>query len=796
MKASSHYNSGSYHHNARLDPRKKILYFSLPERTLLPFHKERNREMLLVSILPAVWLCWANADDPLDHFKWKEMVQENDNKTWMPYISALLHRGNSDLLIAFPKWKLKTLNFAFVIELLHHNDFQHQVTGRFRKEVGPWETIQFLVKIVKRLYLDFHVKTGIRLHDHGLHVPRMNIILWKLRLDPKLRSRITIQKLIIYSTFHTNRCQHNATIKTGNRFWAKGSFTLCGIFSKFKFFSQGSNTDFALFYYFFLSFVCSVNFDIASLGLVAHGGMARKSYSFIYRGKIQSVSYNMELPWYKHKVTVEVYSFLTEKHQQILLVLTNNMKAFFFDGPGFLSPKYPVTQNSVHIKSSTFQASLLFLHQTTTEGSVSFEQCHASYKRYRLDGTGEAVTLEYSSSVAQQFIALTVFQAPSDSHVNVSFSHYQYTGHETPDCHFGGVTFYDMIYKERSTSYFAMTSVCAPTMYDVSMMQKLNSISFKLMVVVYSYHQYTQFDVTMQLTSSPCKIMRVNVCGRKVPLTFFRSSFYFSKELPPYAGWWKIILPDSSTGCFVIQLSTDIHAKFQQNYHTTPYYTKAQVCGIRFLLTKSAPPQMYLHSIQGFFSDEFGTLVDSYTQSLEMAGEDIIHNPITDANITEWSMNGIYSKVPEQANASDDYHSAPRVEELHQDCSVKLNTEELKAKTFHIFLCSWLPAHKKSKFLKVKFQGIRGRSWMDIYLRPSNHCLSVAAGKLNLQTISQRWIKATRIIEDWVLVLNSASDEVISRLFVNVSMQVKFSPLCQQHKEGGFVFRLLEQKKS
>ncbi len=191
----------------------------------------------------------AQADNPLDHFDWRSRLKENnDTAAWMVYVNVLIYKCSFNQLFVVQQLKLKTLNIEYAVEAIQNDKLAEVITGRYKKLLEPSGLYHQIDYIVKYLHFSLYLQSAEKLQIPNLIRRSMRVAVWHFNLDKKLRVRIRVEKLVIYSTFHTDRCRFNAKILSNDDSGSSERFVLCGIYSNFLYFSHGHRIQFTLSY--------------------------------------------------------------------------------------------------------------------------------------------------------------------------------------------------------------------------------------------------------------------------------------------------------------------------------------------------------------------------------------------------------------------------------------------------------------------------------------------------------------------------------------------------------------------
>ncbi len=310
--------------------------------------------------------------------------------------------------------------------------------------------------------------------------------------------------------------------------------------------------------------------------------------------------------------------------------------------------------------------------------------------------------------------------------------------------------------------------MCDPSVSNPAMLQKVFSVSSQLHIAVYSYSNYSQLNVTMNITSTPCRVARLHLCAWPQMRSHIWNLVSMFEVL---RGKVVFTLDLTKAECSVLQFTTDIHTNVFDNLRLRQeIYMHSIMCKLTFRLEKIIhPPQMFLHELEGFLFNSLLTNSYALKQHFAAAGHDFIHDAQTDVSVTDWDSKGIHSILNHSKHAQ--LHKNPAwCSWLWGYCPMSITLKGLKSRTFHVKYHSVFPSHKKS--LKFMFSGLRGRSWLDIHLKGSKYKTVIVDETEQSLVLFQRWTEVKAIEDNRILILKTDQDKLISKLRVKIQMQV------------------------
>ena len=337
---------------------------------------------------------------------------------------------------------------------------------------------------------------------YDLKYKRSIVFTWNLKPHKSLRTKITFLDFKIYRVF--GHCLHNASIISIFRNSSK-IFTYYGVISQFS--------------------ICPPDFEIKfqiQMGNVWYVQLNTVfdliSTNIIENYKLEDSKFYKSIHVYHLKLTmtyVATYKIVVEKYQKIVLYtkLPLHTYGMIYNGPGFLAQKTTVKANSQLIVINSFQIIVEFVTNYTENRSNSNRDFLLAYftqfgdfKNEELSETRMRVSVSFMSILTgTSYIML--LKSPHQSSVNVTIVHYNFQGVYDPICPYGAVSFFEDLNWKNITE---IKSLCSSS-YE-GYLQNVYSSTGRMLVVFYSYKEYSSLNVTVNVSYTSCKSVRIQSC--------------------------------------------------------------------------------------------------------------------------------------------------------------------------------------------------------------------------------------------------------------------------------------------
>ena len=184
-----------------------------------------------------------------------------------------------------------------------------------------------------------------------------------------------------------------------------------------------------------------------------------------------------------------------------------------YDGPGTKAERL----SGYIIKGTTFQLTIQvcgnILHSANDFAS---NRSNFNYKSKNLIqsknfsiNTDEILTVK-SSMHHDRLIPVVMygFHASKNHHVNLTITDYFYEGLDSAGCSYGGLAAFEII---KGINH-EILSLCNKKTNLLTKHRNIYSAEEKLLVVVYSYRNYSRIRVQLKISSTVCEVIRVDIC--------------------------------------------------------------------------------------------------------------------------------------------------------------------------------------------------------------------------------------------------------------------------------------------
>ena len=223
--------------------------------------------------------------------------------------------------------------------------------------------------------------------------------------------------------------------------------------------------------------------------------------------KLRSLWTNLVWNLYLEQNTIGAMRFqlTTTKHQIFIINFTVNSQATIdlFDGPGTLSPNiYLCNQESY--TTSTFQCAI---HLWTPFTENLERECGFTFVTMPSNISKKIKMSNFlTHTISHELTNSKIWKIFSNVHLKLTIKTIMYTGYNDPICTFAGISVYSA---NKDTE---ITNDCF-SFYDFNIDKDIYPSSNVTLLVLYSYKEYGDLNITMQLSTTQCKPVTIDTCA-------------------------------------------------------------------------------------------------------------------------------------------------------------------------------------------------------------------------------------------------------------------------------------------
>ena len=392
------------------------------------------------------------------------------------YLELTLGKGHLNLKETYVFIKIKILTITI-------NDEKYHFLNKYEKE----QTIVYPVGMVRRvrwmLYGDFKREEEVKIH---------------FTLNEKLHLNLTFHQ-IYFGFRHLHSCAVGE-VRVISHSKNKQVFRYCGIYSDMTNYPQNGKVSI------FLTTITSTKNTIYNVTAIysvidLNRIVTLQKHKFLW----QSLLWNLHLV--PKKVRIMKFRLRTRKYQHFMIRFTceSDMIVELFDGQGTLSANIFKNNQKSHI-TSTFQSIIHLLIPSTDElnsecGFTFLTVFNSVSMTFKLNDS-------FSHTISYAFAKYVLWEIVSYDVVNVTITNLTYTGFNDPLCIFAGITVYSL----NKDLYTEITTECT-SVHNIFTYRDIYSKTNETLLVLYSYQEYGNLSLTMQLSTTKCKPLTINTCA-------------------------------------------------------------------------------------------------------------------------------------------------------------------------------------------------------------------------------------------------------------------------------------------
>ena len=681
------------------------------------------------------------ADDPLDGWNLLSDVRKiNYWRNWTPYVDAyifyhgLSHDTNSTCLTSV----LKMIPFKLNL----HKFVRKQVILKWIEDEflkNPYiRNITSLVYLVQVLH---PVKCKAR--------EKIITFTWNLYLNKKIKTKLIFSQFKIFSN-QLSMCQYNVTISLKPE---GHSVSFCGIYNNYTYYSPRNIIHMFLHYGPVKSFSLLVIFDIISANVIT---TTEINENVTAATLIKRTCTNVQML----NLKVITFHIVTEKFKKISITIGAKLTVYFIDGPGFMSKRFKFNKVNGTFKSSTFQCIMQVKAQESFPLTVLIGEFTDKIGQDIKVDTNKTIVKEYSCDL-NVCIHKIILNSPENTYINLTLTQFLFTGEDIRGCQYGGVSFYNIY----GSLYNQIKSVCSTHNTDSKNLQTIYSDQRRLLMVFFSYKEYSSLKFVTEISHTMCLPIRHNICSPNFAEEQQREAVPLFSVIKPKMSEQIFEINMKNLSCAIFQIYRGILDCSKQHPEEVSF------CYMHLFIKKLEGfirhHQWYHYKINGYFSD----LLEKYScweSWIIIRGENFEHDKKKDINMSTWKDGNEISLNYSQYNYV--YNTSQVCTVVCPVLNIFRNLNEVKALKYSLNFYTLIPTTDKS--LRFRFKLSSQADWIDLVFKPFQ---SESNSKENTQFITNSPVPLINQYSDQILLLRVDPETFCNEsihLVVDVRMKV------------------------
>ena len=693
-----------------------------------------NIHIMTKYIFTISFLVQLNSEDPLKLLRTNLKAYKQYDKPWMAYmfkfveISGLGHISNQASMLIHNLKILKMRTHSS--NILTYYDIKINIYINF----AVYNCTYVLYRLQGFGEITYSTIDQIRREASRELYHRI----WHFLPNERIRIRTIFHNLKIHDRYRS--CHQNITVctldstkyRSNNENLCKdGALVFCGDYSLFYFYAQHNEVYFSLFCGTNPYLKIDVTFDIISNNIVHNYNLQPKDEI-----KYQTF-YNIQII----QILVQVFYIKVSKFQQINMKFNLSLTCTIYDGPGYLSMAYIISDKYSNFVTSSFQCSIKVISNTFQaemhNSVLTYSSCTKHTKTLIFGEQQQKYYTHNSFKNESTFHEKLIFESGNHTHFNIKIIEFSYIAlFEDLNCKYGGVSMFDFILGDMEETRSDGTS----RLDDQFNLQPFNSRNNKTGVVIYSYYQYSNISIYINISVIDCHLLKINLCDMtQVCQASAKScSTYLQNEIINIHGERismfnsKITFQPKGEHCVQVQLETNPFS------FPGPFPNFLYFCDTKFYVKVSTDSYVYQYDISGYLSNiDYNS---GHFQKFHAYNTPYKYDPMHDMSASYWA-NGT-KKLFKHVSAGDEYGFISL--NAYKHCNVAFKASFLEK----------MPSHKDSVWFYILLT--KWISWVDLHFRKTN-ILPENENKIMLSTSNHF---ANNILEQKILKLSMNLEDI------------------------------------
>ena len=377
----------------------------------------------------------------------------------------------------------------------------------------------------------------LKTHSIGLAAGQFSV---HFHLHPNLHLNMTFHYIYFSSNTFFKCCFGELIVWNGefnkgyvhHRVVNISRFQYCGIFPSFKIYLSSRKVTLQIGVGEFVHFSSMISHSVTDSHKI-------KSYHVIMLSKSKVINKNSVTPISVMRFVISE-SFLSKYEIQVesfeMLNILCNISQYelieVYDGPGesynLLEP-FASKGNVVLYTTTTFQA-FIFLY---TKKKIYYHMLFMTYNTAMSRSTLKNIYVEknHMQLITSQIefkgteIKIMKIKTKEHSFLNITVNRMEYKGKNHSSCGFAGVTSYDII---GNGTFSKICTICHSNNNQVYGYRNIYTQNSVALLAMYSYKKYSNFNLTLSVTTTQCKATMMNICELPHDPLSLEATSYFS----------------------------------------------------------------------------------------------------------------------------------------------------------------------------------------------------------------------------------------------------------------------------
>ena len=585
----------------------------------------------MVNIVIVLFLQNAFSEDPLEILGTNLWIKKQYDKYWMTYMykfierSGLVHLSSSTSIFIHSLKLLKTK--SHISNIIKFYDIKMS-----RKQSAMYNCTYVLYR--------FQAFGAIIYDSDGDVYDGLFVLhrIWHFSPKKDFRIRIVFHNLKIHYSYRSCRanitvCTLNLTKHTYQGLCTGDRLLLCGDYSLFYFYPQHFKVNFNLYYITVPYFKLDVTFDLMSNNIIN---------TIYFESKVENryqTLYNIQVI----QILLQIFYIEVSKFQKINIKFNESIKCIVYDGPGYLSEAYIIGSKSSHFLTSSFQCSIRVIFSDLKRKQQNY-LCNftrlTKYTETLVFDSKQHKSYTYNSFKKLSILHMKLMlESPKGTHFNIKIISFNFVSqNEDFNCKYGGVSMFD-----HTLGHMEETrSDCTTRLDDQFNLQPFHSKDHKIIIVLYSYHHYSDLSISIDVLVSDCHVVKINLCdmNQVCKASAKLCSAYLEHETISLKGKrlskgnvYKVTFQPKGENCVIV------HVEANPFSDTIPFpylHRKLRlICALQFRVEVQKDVYIYEYDVSGYLSNY--DPVWSQFQKFYAFGTPYRYDPMQNVSVIHWT---------------------------------------------------------------------------------------------------------------------------------------------------------------
>ena len=214
----------------------------------------------------------------------------------------------------------------------------------------------------------------------------------------------------------------------------------------------------------------------------------------------------------REQLTLQTFSFKVFHYEDILLEFSTDVEGtmFLYDGLGLASPLKIIRKKIIKLVNFQCLVKIFKTIRASESHKIIYTSTKSASSTHIIPKKPFILHLNYNmlSNIPSFSTNVMNLETNGEFKINCTVMMLKYSGPHDSLCKYGGLVAYDT----QKNKNKHVISLCNENISQFTQPRNIYSTFNKLVLVIYSYKEYSKLNVTVKITTSVCDLVRIDIC--------------------------------------------------------------------------------------------------------------------------------------------------------------------------------------------------------------------------------------------------------------------------------------------